>query len=97
MRAQARFLNSGDLFSGDEKWWPAARDVRSVKLRYFDGKDWHEEWDSSDKVELPRAVSVEIMFETEATNRALFMNTIRIACRNGDVNDAIVRTTRSNE
>lgn len=96
-RRQARPVDAGDLFSDDENWWLVARDVRAVELKYFDGTTWREEWDSRDKGELPRAVSVEIAFETEGAARATFTNTILIACRIADANRSRARTAAGNE
>ncbi len=38
--------------------------VRSLNLRYYDGSDWEDEWDSSDNDNgLPRAVEITIVLE----------------------------------
>ena len=75
LRAQARLAETGDPLSDDARWWIVARDVQTVILKFFDGRAWYEEWDFSEKGELPRAVSIEIVFENDNAGRVAYKHT----------------------
>jgi prepilin-type N-terminal cleavage/methylation domain-containing protein len=57
---QQRF--SGDPESAFEKkgWRELVKDVESVELTFFDGKQWLIKWDFKDKAKLPRAVRINL-------------------------------------
>lgn len=39
---------------------PVAGDVRSLRLRYFDGREWRDEFDSASAKDLPAAIEVSV-------------------------------------
>lgn len=46
-------------------------DIRSLNLRYFDGYDWQDEWDSSSHDDnLPEAVEINIVFEKRNNDKS---------------------------
>lgn len=51
----------GDLKGEDSRTMDFGRGFKSLKIEYFDGKDWVEEWDSGAQGELP--VSLKITLE----------------------------------
>ena len=52
------------------------RNVLSLNLRYFDGDDWQEEWDSTeDSNSLPTAIEVDIQLAYTGKNTASSRNT----------------------
>ncbi len=79
LRAQAGFMETGDPFADDDRWWLVARDIQKVGLRFFDGENWHGEWDSDDKGELPRAVSIELTLGIDSAEPATYSYTAWIA------------------
>ena len=47
------------------------RDIRSLNLRYFDGYDWQDEWDSSSHDDnLPEAVEINIVIEKRNNDKS---------------------------
>ncbi len=49
------------------------RNVRSLNLRYYDGEDWLDEWDSTaDANSLPLAIQIDIQVLHNGTNRTAF-------------------------
>ena len=50
-----------DKAADDVPWTPLARGVKELTLRFYDGKDWVEDWDSTKKKGLPRAVEVAVV------------------------------------
>ena len=52
--------------------------VWGIDLRYFDGEDWVEDWNSADQEKLPRAVEVKLILETAAGKRLPFYTVIPV-------------------
>ncbi|MBW2057673.1 MAG: prepilin-type N-terminal cleavage/methylation domain-containing protein [Deltaproteobacteria bacterium] len=51
--------------SGARGTFHLADGVWGMDLRYFDGKDWVEEWNSTEEERLPRAVEIRLILETD--------------------------------
>jgi len=43
-----------------------AESVVGLSFRYFDGKDWTEQWNDSDKKKLPKAVEIQLIIKDRA-------------------------------
>ena len=80
-RSQTAFLGTFPAPDNSDRWILVARGVRSIVLRYFDGKSWHGAWDSSKTGELPRAISVSVTFGTEWTKPMTFETSALLVSR----------------
>lgn len=67
-----------DIGSGDRGVHQLADSVWGIDLRYFDGEEWVEDWDSSEREGLPRAVEVKLILETGEGTRHPFYAVIPI-------------------
>ena len=83
-RREASIVEAPESLADEKDWWPVAQDVQSVELRYFDGNDWRDAWDSNERGELPRAVRIVIVLETANAIRFTFSDTAWVTCRKGD-------------
>ena len=79
LRRQVRLVDLPDIAANDDNWLPAARRVRAVVLKYFDGKEWREEWNSNDTRRLPEAVSIQITMDDERAAGPVFATVAPIA------------------
>lgn len=50
-----------------------AERVIGLNFRYFDGKEWSDEWSAADRRKLPRAVEIEILFKDSAGQERRFI------------------------
>lgn len=56
-------------------------DIRSLNLRYFDGYDWQDEWDSSSHDDnLPEAVEIKLVFEKRKDKKSDEEDVYSITC-----------------
>ncbi len=62
-------------------WRPVAHGVRELKLRFFDGENWHSSYSYHDTKELPLAVHIEITFEDKNHRELGCGTTILPLCR----------------
>jgi len=92
LRRQTKSVDLSEARSDDRGWWVVARNVRAVSVRYFDGKDWREKWDSQDEQGPPGAVRVEISFDTESGGRTTFATAARTSYRSDRADDVTVQT-----
>ncbi len=54
-------VRDGKLWKGvDDDYFKAGWDVEGFSMRYYDGEEWHDEWDSNDSNRLPSAVELSI-------------------------------------
>ena len=83
-RREASVVEDPESLADDEDWWPVAQEVQSVQAAFFDGKDWRDAWDSTERRELPRAVRFVIVLETADGIRLTFSDTAWAPCRRGD-------------
>ena len=60
-------------------WLCMARNVRSVTVQYFNGRDWLDKWDLGPSAGLPRAVRVELTLENSRGRIATFSSAAHIA------------------
>ena len=51
---------SDSLTLDDQHWFAIASEVSSLRFRYFDGREWHANWDSHTRRRLPNAVEVRV-------------------------------------
>ena len=79
-RREASVLLLGDSDDEDEMWTPVARGLTSVKFTFHDGKEWKDGWDSTEEKGLPRAVAVEMVFETEEGAERVFATASMVSC-----------------
>ncbi|HEV8292326.1 MAG TPA: type II secretion system protein GspJ, partial [Tepidisphaeraceae bacterium] len=55
------------------------RNVRSFALRYYDGTQWYEEWDSTQMGDiLPLAVQVDLQIQTSADSQVPLYHASRV-------------------
>jgi hypothetical protein len=59
---RGRIAGRRDGASDDERWSEVARGVESMRLRYLDGREWKDEFDSAASGRLPGAVMIEVRF-----------------------------------
>jgi type II secretion system protein J len=73
------------------------RNVRSFALRYYDGSQWYEEWDSTQMGDiLPLAVQVDIQIQTSADSQAPLYHAARVfafACHTDQTTTSTGTTT----
>ncbi len=67
--------------SGDRGVHQLADNVWGIDIRYFDGEEWVEEWNSEEEQTLPQAVEVKLILKTEGGGRAPFYAVIPIQSR----------------
>lgn len=53
-------------------------DVWGMDFRYFDGKEWVEDWNSAEKEKLPQAVEVKLILKTDEGKRLPFYAVIPV-------------------
>ena len=58
--SQTKFVGSNTSLESDRFWLPIGKDITAVELAFYDGQEWLEKWDSSEKLPLPYAVKVDI-------------------------------------
>ena len=92
-RLQARIVDSPEVFDDEDSWLVCARNVKAVALKYFDGEEWYEDWDSDHNGRLPLAVSIGITLETEDGPPVTFVTAARIVCQKGGVREIEIRGT----
>ena len=66
------------ISSGDRGVHQLADGVWGIDFRYFDGKEWVEEWNSGEEDSLPRGVEVKLILETGEGTRIPFYAVIPI-------------------
>jgi hypothetical protein len=49
-----------------------AESVVGLSFRYFDGKDWAEQWNDADKRKLPKAVEIQLIIKDRAGQERRF-------------------------
>ncbi|HEY4484736.1 MAG TPA: prepilin-type N-terminal cleavage/methylation domain-containing protein [Nitrospiria bacterium] len=54
------------LSEGGAEAYELAEGVVSLNFRYYNGKDWSDQWDDITNKDLPRAVEIEILFKDSA-------------------------------
>ncbi|MFQ5907031.1 MAG: type II secretion system protein GspJ, partial [bacterium] len=64
--------------SGDRGVHRLTDDVWGIDLRYFDGSEWLEDWNSGDRERLPRAVEIKLILRTVGGERLPFYAVIPI-------------------
>ncbi len=75
------YLSEGILYKAvDGKTFPVVEDVDSFSLRYFDGGQWQEGWDSKPGGKLPETVEMNLELEGEIFSTAV---SIPLAGRSG--------------
>ena len=70
-----------NLFSLSEKSvesYPLAEGVESMSFRFFDGREWVDDWDARVEASLPHAVEVELTFRLLSEERRTFRTMIKI-------------------
>jgi hypothetical protein len=67
-----------ELGSEDRGVHQLSDDVQGIDLRYFDGKEWTEEWDAEEQEGLPGAVEVKLIFLGASGKRLPFYAVIPI-------------------
>lgn len=60
-----RFLETPTALVEDRDFSPVIETLENIELAFFDGLEWLEEWDYSQKKSLPRAVRISIACEDE--------------------------------
>lgn len=80
-RSQGRFIRTS-IDTGKKIYWqPIADNIENIKLTFFDGQQWLNNWDFNDKRKLPFAVKISISCEDE-NHRKYFYDTVAyIPCR----------------
>ena len=64
----------------DYQWLPVLTNVKTIKLAYFDGEKWQEEWKQKDTRKLPQAVRISLVLETDETGPLSFTSSAYIMC-----------------
>ena len=84
LRGDVRFVEGHEALDDEENWLPVAGNVEAVTLKYFDGAEWQDEWDSNRTNTFPGAVSIQLEMETERAGRAVFSTAARITRCSGE-------------
>jgi len=75
-----RALGADSDSDSDQAWTPVARHVTAASFRYYDGKEWREEWNSRDEGGPPYAVAVKLTFAFDDGRRQSFQTATWLAC-----------------
>lgn len=70
--------DSEEIGSGDRGVHQLADNVWGIDFKYFDGREWLEDWNSGEQEGLPRAVEVKLILETVGGKRLPFYAVIPI-------------------
>jgi len=63
-----------------ETWLPIAENVESIELSFYDGRRWHDQWNSRDDGKLPHAVKINIVFADENSGSTSFSTAAYVNC-----------------
>ena len=78
--SQREFVGTAQK-TGEKKWQMIAEGVKSLELKFFDGKKWMQSWDFKDKKILPCAVRIEISCEDEDQRQYNYATVAYVSCR----------------
>ena len=81
--SQQRFVGTAKNSIEKRSWQPIAENIESLKLGFFDGQQWLDNWSFKDRKGLPNAVKIDITFKDE-TSRAYRYGTVAYVCCNRD-------------
>lgn len=79
--SQRRFIGTSKNIFARRDWRPLARNIESVKLGFFDGKQWLGQWDFKDREELPCAVNINLTFKDENYQQCHYGTIAYICCQ----------------
>jgi len=81
LRSERRYVDRFENDYNDCNWLPVFKNVKTIMFEYFEGKKWQQEWNSNDMRDLPQAVRISLILETEDTGPLSFISTAHIVCR----------------
>ena len=61
-------------------WLPIAENVESIELSFYDGRRWHDKWNSRDDGKLPHTVKTNIVFADENSGSTSFSTAAHVNC-----------------
>ena len=64
--SQKRFVGTIKNSAEKKLWQPIAKNVQSLELAFFDGRQWLNKWTFKDRKKLPNAVKIDITFRNQA-------------------------------
>ncbi len=64
--SQKRFVSTTKNTTEKKLWQPIAKNVQSLELAFFDGRQWLNKWTFKDRKKLPNAVKIDITFRNQA-------------------------------
>jgi len=88
--SQREFTGSAQK-TGERDFQPVAEGVKSLELKFFDGKKWLRSWDFKDNKQLPYAVRIEIGCEDENYRQYHYATVAYVSCQK---NREITRTEK---
>lgn len=79
--SQKRFVGTTKNTAEKKLWQPIAKNIQSLELVFFDGRQWLNKWSFKDRKKLPNAVKIDITFR-DKTDRIYECSTVAyIYCR----------------
>ena len=78
--SQRKFVGTPQEHLEDRNWRPLLKNVESVELDFFDGKQWCSEWDFEQKKKIPAAVKIGITCKDENNRQCHYATIAYVGC-----------------
>ncbi|MBN2376889.1 MAG: prepilin-type N-terminal cleavage/methylation domain-containing protein [Sedimentisphaerales bacterium] len=64
----------------DESWFPLAKNISRIDLYFYDDGKWLSHWSYNEKLQLPKAVKIELTLENINSNSTTFTTSVFVNC-----------------
>ena len=68
------------LTDDDESWFPLAKNISRIDLYFYDDGKWLSDWSYNEKLQLPKAVKIELTLENTNSNSTTFTTSAYVNC-----------------
>ena len=89
--SRSKFVETPSAFVEDREFSDVMEGLEHIDLEFFDGLEWLEEWDYSQKQRLPRAVRISIVCEDENGRKCSYSNVAYIYCLRNPSNGKVTK------